>query len=93
MQGDHTYSDALGQELVNIAQHVEDMGHRVAEVLGDHLGDHHYAGAKLTSAVNRAVEGMVLVGWTEAELIELVREVYERGARTKREFARDFEVS
>ena len=88
---DPTYTEVIGSWLVNHAECVEDMGHRVAGVLIDNPRDHHYAGAKLGSALVDCVKALAFVGWSEAEIIEQVHEAHARATEQVRDLKREFE--
>jgi hypothetical protein len=88
---DPTYEDVLGQWIAQYAENVQDMGRRVAEVLGGDPRDHHYAASKLSSAVTDAVKALTLAGLTEQELIELVSFAHDDGRRYKQDLRREFD--
>ena len=88
-----SYSEILGDWIVQYAENVEDMGHRVAEVLGRNPNDHHYAGSKLSHVLIDGTKALALVGWKEDELLELVQAAYETGVRYKQDLSRESERS
>src|SRR5450755_4743446 len=88
-----SYSEILGDWIVQYAENVEDMGPRVAEVLGRNPNDHHYAGSKLSYALIEGTKALALVGWKEDELLELVQAAYETGVRCKQDLSRESERS
>lgn len=75
------YADVLGGLIVARADDVEDMGHRVVEVLGRDPRDHHYAGSKLGYAMSRCAEALAMAGANEDEIVDAVREAHRNGAR------------
>jgi hypothetical protein len=88
---EQSYTEVLGGWIVDAADDVLDMGKRVVEVLGRNPRDHHYAGEKMHHALRRAAEVMTYAGWTEEELLALVREAYERALRNTGDLRREFE--
>jgi hypothetical protein len=92
-QPEQTYSEILGDWIVQYAENVEDMGHRVAEVLAKDPKDHHYAGSKLSYALIEGTKALALVGWKEDEVLELVQAAYENGVRSKQNLSRECEGS
>jgi hypothetical protein len=89
-QTEQSYNDVLGQWIAQYAEQVEDMGHRVAGVLGQDPRDHHYAGNKLGYAIGEAAKALTLAGWSADQLIELVRDGHDAGMRYKRDLDREF---
>jgi hypothetical protein len=90
---ERSYSEILGDWIVQYAKNVGDMGDRVAEVLGRDPNDHHYAGSKLSHALIEGTKALALVGWKEDEVLELIQAAYENGVRYKQDLSREFERS
>jgi hypothetical protein len=81
----------LGAWVVQEAEHVQDMGRRVAEVLDRDPGDTHYAGSKLSSALEASVKGLVYAGTRDVdEIVSWVREWAEQANENRLSLARDF---
>lgn len=74
-------SNIIGRRLAHEGEHIEDMGHRVAEQLERNPSDHHYAGEKIGSALRSAVYALAMIGWPPESIFEVVRDAHERGDR------------
>lgn len=90
---DRTYEEVLGSWLVNHAENVEDMGRRVAGVLGRNPRDHHYASNKLRYALENAAKALALTDWKLGDIIEVVRDAHESALRNRADLRREFEES
>lgn len=83
------YANVLGNLIVSRADDVEDMAHRVVDVLGGNPRDHHYAGSKLSYAMTRCAEALAIAGWTEAEIVDAVRDAHRNGAHCAADVRRE----
>ena len=89
-----TLSDIIGQRLAHEGEHIEDMGHRVAEQLALAPHDYyHYAGEKLNSALRSIVYALAMIGQPEESILAVARDVHERGSRYAQQLARELEDS
>jgi hypothetical protein len=88
-QPERSFSEALGGWMASDADNVRDMGRRVDEVLTDNPRDHHYAGSKMAAALGSAVSVMTYAGYSEDEMLELLRDAHERALRNMRDLHRE----
>ena len=88
-----TLSDIIGQRLAHEGEHIEDMGHRVAEQLALAPHDYHYAGEKLNSALRSIVYALAMIGQPEESILAVARDAHERGSRYAQQLARELEDS
>ncbi|WP_249012246.1 hypothetical protein [Conexibacter sp. DBS9H8] len=89
----HAMRMVLGGWLVRYAENVEDMGHRVADVLERDPLDHHYAGSKLHYALTESVKALAIADYKLEDLLADVEEAHESGIRDRQDLSREFRGS
>jgi hypothetical protein len=89
----HEMRTVLGGWIVRHAENVEDMGHRVADVLDRDPLDHHYAASKLRYALTESVKALAMADYKLEDLLADVTEAHESGIRFRQDLSREFRGS